>query len=101
MDLRQQKRLQAPGRGHHPRATTSDPNTSAAPTKIQAAIASPYTAHPNAAAMTGWINSPSLLTSGLRWPTAAGIHALNHGMFTLASGYRDRGMAAYSELQQA
>ena len=51
--------------------------------------------------MTGWINSPSLLTSGLRWPTAAGIHALNHGMFTLASGYRDRGMATYSELQQA
>ena len=33
--------------------------------------------------------------------TLAGFHALNHGMFTLASGYRDRGMAAYSELQQA
>ncbi|MFC0189530.1 isocitrate lyase [Fictibacillus aquaticus] len=33
--------------------------------------------------------------------TLAGFHALNHGMFELARGYKDRGMAAYSELQQA
>lgn len=33
--------------------------------------------------------------------TLAGFHQLNHGMFELAQGYRDRGMAAYSELQQA
>jgi isocitrate lyase len=33
--------------------------------------------------------------------TLAGFHSLNHSMFTLASGYRDHGMAAYSELQQA
>jgi isocitrate lyase len=33
--------------------------------------------------------------------TLAGFHSLNHSMFTLASGYRDREMAAYSELQQA
>ena len=33
--------------------------------------------------------------------TLAGFHALNYSMFTLAHGYRDRGMAAYSELQQA
>ena len=33
--------------------------------------------------------------------TLAGFHALNHTMFELASGYRDRGIAAYSELQQA
>jgi isocitrate lyase len=33
--------------------------------------------------------------------TLAGFHSLNHAMFTLAQGYRDRGMAAYSELQQA
>ena len=33
--------------------------------------------------------------------TLAGFHSLNHGMFALASGYRDRGMAVYSELQQA
>ena len=33
--------------------------------------------------------------------TLAGFHALNHSMFQLARGYRDRGMAAYAELQQA
>ncbi|MHA1571388.1 MAG: isocitrate lyase, partial [Alphaproteobacteria bacterium] len=33
--------------------------------------------------------------------TLAGFHALNHSMFELARGYRDRGMAAYSELQNA
>jgi isocitrate lyase len=33
--------------------------------------------------------------------TLAGFHALNHSMFTLAHDYRDRGMAAYVELQQA
>jgi isocitrate lyase len=33
--------------------------------------------------------------------TLAGFHALNHSMYTLAAGYRERGMAAYSELQQA
>jgi isocitrate lyase len=33
--------------------------------------------------------------------TLAGFHALNYGMFRLAAGYRERGMAAYSELQQA
>lgn len=33
--------------------------------------------------------------------TLAGFHSLNFGMFELARGYKDRGMAAYSELQQA
>src|SRR6266849_4943538 len=33
--------------------------------------------------------------------TLAGFHALNHGMFDLARGYKERGMAAYSELQEA
>ncbi|HEU4323590.1 MAG TPA: isocitrate lyase [Roseiflexaceae bacterium] len=33
--------------------------------------------------------------------TLAGFHALNYSMFELARGYRERGMAAYSELQQA
>ena len=33
--------------------------------------------------------------------TLAGFHALNHGMFSLARDYRERGMLAYSELQQA
>ena len=32
--------------------------------------------------------------------TLAGFHSLNNAMFELADGYRDRGMAAYSDLQQ-
>lgn len=33
--------------------------------------------------------------------TLAGFHSLNHSMFELARGYKDRAMSAYSELQQA
>jgi isocitrate lyase len=33
--------------------------------------------------------------------TLAGFHALNYSMFTLARGYKERGMSAYAELQQA
>jgi len=33
--------------------------------------------------------------------TLAGFHSLNLSMFKLARGYKDRGMGAYSELQQA
>ncbi len=33
--------------------------------------------------------------------TLAGFHALNHSMFELAKGYKERGMSAYAELQQA
>ena len=33
--------------------------------------------------------------------TLAGFHQLNYGMFELARGYRDRQMAAYSQLQEA
>ena len=32
--------------------------------------------------------------------TLAGFHTLNHSMYQLAHGYKDRGMAAYSEIQQ-
>ncbi len=32
--------------------------------------------------------------------TLAGFHVLSHATFALASGYRDRGMAAYTELQE-
>ena len=32
--------------------------------------------------------------------TLAGFHSLNYSMFDLAQGYKDRGMAVYSELQQ-
>ena len=33
--------------------------------------------------------------------TLAGFHALNHSMYQLARGYKQQGMAAYSQLQQA
>ncbi|MDH2902429.1 MAG: isocitrate lyase [Actinomycetota bacterium] len=33
--------------------------------------------------------------------TLAGFHSLNHSMFTLAQGYKERGMSAYVELQEA
>ena len=33
--------------------------------------------------------------------TLAGFHSLNYGMFTLAAGYKKRGMSAYAELQEA
>ena len=33
--------------------------------------------------------------------TLAGFHAVNQGMFRLAHGYRNRGMSAYVELQEA
>jgi isocitrate lyase len=33
--------------------------------------------------------------------TLAGFHALNYSMFSLARGYRERGMSAYAELQEA
>ena len=33
--------------------------------------------------------------------TLAGFHALNHGMFTLARGYKESQMAAYVKLQEA
>ena len=45
----------------------------------------------------------SLAEMGYRFQfvTLAGFHALNHSMFTLARDYGERGMAAYSDLQQA
>jgi isocitrate lyase len=32
--------------------------------------------------------------------TLAGFHSLNHGMFSLAKSYKERGMSGYVELQQ-
>ena len=45
----------------------------------------------------------SLAEMGYRFQfiTLAGFHAINQGMFSLAHGYRDRGMSAYVELQEA
>ena len=35
----------------------------------------------------------------LQFITLAGFHSLNYSIYELSRGYRDRGMAAYSELQ--
>ena len=35
------------------------------------------------------------------YPSLAGFHSLNYGMFDLAQGYAKRGMSAYVELQEA
>ena len=45
----------------------------------------------------------SIAAMGYRFQfvTLAGFHSLNYAMFQLARGYRERGMGAYSELQQA
>jgi isocitrate lyase len=42
-------------------------------------------------------------TMGYRFQfvTLAGFHSLNHGMFELARDYRERGMSAYADLQEA
>jgi isocitrate lyase len=46
---------------------------------------------------------PRIAAMGYRYQfvTLSGFHSLNHAMFALAEAYRDRGMAAYSEVQQA
>jgi len=45
---------------------------------------------------------PELAAMGYKFQfvTLAGFHSLNLGMFELAGAYRERGMAAYSDLQQ-
>ncbi len=45
--------------------------------------------------------SIGLMGYKFQFVTLAGFHSLNHSMFQLARGYAERGMAAYSELQQA
>lgn len=46
-------------------------------------------------------NELARMRYAFQFVTLAGFHSLNHGMFELARGYRERGMEAYSELQQA
>ena len=38
---------------------------------------------------------------GYKFQFLTGFHALNYSMFRLAKGYRNRGMEAYVELQEA
>jgi len=52
-------------------------------------------------AIAGFQQSIAAMGYRFQFVTLAGFHSLNHSMFTLARGYKERGMAAYSELQQA
>jgi isocitrate lyase len=55
----------------------------------------------DAAAIARFQNELGAMGYKFQFVTLAGFHQLNHGMFELARGYATRGMAAYSELQQA
>jgi isocitrate lyase len=74
------------------------------PGKLLAYNCSPsfnWAKHLDAAAMRTFQRELGAMGYKFQFVTLAGFHALNHGMFSLARDYRERGMLAYSELQQA
>jgi isocitrate lyase len=74
------------------------------PDKLLAYNCSPsfnWKAHLNDATIAKFQRELGAMGYKFQFVTLAGFHSLNLGMFQLASGYRERGMAAYSELQQA
>lgn len=60
-----------------------------------------WEANLDSATIAGFQSDLAEMGYRFQFVTLAGFHSLNHSMFELACGYRDRGMAAYSELQQA
>ncbi len=74
------------------------------PGKLLAYNCSPsfnWKANLSEAAIAEFQNHLGALGYKYQFVTLSGFHSLNHAMYQLAVGYRDRGMAAYSELQQA
>jgi isocitrate lyase len=74
------------------------------PGKMMAYNCSPsfnWQAHLSSDEIAGFQDAIAEMGYAFQFVTLAGFHALNHSMFTLARGYAERGMAAYSELQQA
>ncbi len=74
------------------------------PEKMLAYNCSPsfnWSAHLNVATMQKFQSELGAMGYKYQFVTLAGFHSLNHSMFELARGYRDRGMAGYSELQSA
>jgi isocitrate lyase len=74
------------------------------PGKLMAYNCSPsfnWRKHLDAATIEAYQRELGAMGYKFQFVTLAGFHSLNHGMFELAAGYRDRGMAAYSELQEA
>jgi isocitrate lyase len=73
------------------------------PGKLLAYNCSPsfnWAKHLDAAAMRTFQRELGAMGYRFQFVTLAGFHALNHGMFSLARDYRERGMLAYSELQE-
>ena len=60
-----------------------------------------WKAHMNEATMAKFQRELAAMGYKYQFVTLAGFHCLNHGMFELARGYKQHGMAAYSELQEA
>jgi isocitrate lyase len=57
--------------------------------------------HLDAATIANFQRELGAMGYKFQFVTLAGFHALNHSMFSLARGYKDRDMAAYSELQES
>ena len=55
--------------------------------------------HLNDAQLAGFQRELGAMGYKFQFVTLSGFHALNHSMFLLAQDYRDRGMAAYADLQ--
>jgi len=55
--------------------------------------------HLNEAQLAGFQKELGAMGYKFQFVTLSGFHALNHSMFTLAQDYKERGMAAYADLQ--
>ena len=55
--------------------------------------------HLNEPQLAGFQRELGAMGYKFQFVTLSGFHAQNHGMFTLAQDYRERGMAAYADLQ--
>ena len=55
--------------------------------------------HLNDAQLSGFQRELGAMGYKFQFVTLSGFHALNHSMFLLAQDYRERGMAAYADLQ--
>lgn len=74
------------------------------PGKLLAYNCSPsfnWSQHLDADTIAGFQHRLAEMGYRFQFITLAGFHALNHSMFQLARGYRERQMEAYVELQQA
>jgi isocitrate lyase len=57
--------------------------------------------HLNDAQIASFQRELAAMGYAFQFITLAGFHSLNHSMFTLAQGYKERAMSAYVELQEA